>query len=162
MPTQLKQVISSFLTWSAYEKLAMSMTWQISPGAVLLLQLPYTTQSALECYWVFLVAVFPRMECSSLSGVFSHLHYSPPHPYPEMKEFFLEVSFPSKSPPHLPFSNEPFPLHSRESLGLSPIVEIPAADLSSSEDATEDFKCTTSTWGSYCNKSAVAAAPCSG
>jgi hypothetical protein len=26
MPTQLKQVISSFLTWSAYEKLAMSMT----------------------------------------------------------------------------------------------------------------------------------------
>jgi hypothetical protein len=28
MPTQLKQVIGSFLTWSAYEKLAMSMTWQ--------------------------------------------------------------------------------------------------------------------------------------
>jgi hypothetical protein len=52
MPTQLKQVISSFLTWSAYEKLAMSMTWQISPGTVLL-QLPYTTQSALECSWVF-------------------------------------------------------------------------------------------------------------
>jgi hypothetical protein len=59
MPTQLKQVISSFLTWSAYEKLAMSMTWQISPGAVLL-QLPYTTQSALECSWVFLVAVFSK------------------------------------------------------------------------------------------------------
>jgi hypothetical protein len=47
MPTHLKQVISPFLTWPAYEKLAMSMTWQISPGAVLL-QLPYTTQSALE------------------------------------------------------------------------------------------------------------------
>jgi hypothetical protein len=30
MPTQLKQAISSFLTWPAYEKLAMSMTWQIS------------------------------------------------------------------------------------------------------------------------------------
>jgi hypothetical protein len=60
MPTQLKQVISSFLTWSAYEKLAMSMTWQISPGAVLL-QLPYTTQSALECSWgFFLVAVFSK------------------------------------------------------------------------------------------------------
>jgi hypothetical protein len=47
-PTQLKQVISSFLTWPAHEKLAMSMTWQISPGTVLL-QLPYTSQSALEC-----------------------------------------------------------------------------------------------------------------
>jgi hypothetical protein len=46
-------------------------------------------------------------------------------------------------------------------LVCSPIVGIPAASLSSSEDATEDFKCTTSTWGSYCNKSAVAAAPCS-
>jgi hypothetical protein len=34
MPTQLKQVISSFLTWSSYKKLAMSMTWQISPGAL--------------------------------------------------------------------------------------------------------------------------------
>jgi hypothetical protein len=59
MLTQLKQVISSFLTWSAYEKLAMSMTWQMSPGAVLL-QLPYTTQSALECSWFFLVAVFSK------------------------------------------------------------------------------------------------------
>jgi len=28
MPTQLKQDISSFLTWSAYKKLAMSMTWR--------------------------------------------------------------------------------------------------------------------------------------
>jgi hypothetical protein len=52
MPTQLKQVINSFLTWSAYEKLAMFMTWQISPGTVLL-QLPYTTESALESSWVF-------------------------------------------------------------------------------------------------------------
>jgi hypothetical protein len=50
-----------------------------------------------------LVAVFPRMVCSSLSGIFSHLHCSPPHPYPEMKEFFLEVSFPSKSPPSSSF-----------------------------------------------------------
>jgi hypothetical protein len=47
-------------------------------------------------------------------------------------------------------------------LVCSPIVEIPAFNVSSSEDATEDFKSTTSTWGSYCNKSAVAAAPCSG
>jgi hypothetical protein len=46
-------------------------------------------------------------------------------------------------------------------LVCSPIVEIHAGNLSSSEDATEDFKSTTSTWGSYCNKSAVAAAPCS-
>jgi ABC-type histidine transport system ATPase subunit len=36
MPTQLKQVVSSFLTWFAYEKLTISMTWQISPGKVLL------------------------------------------------------------------------------------------------------------------------------
>jgi hypothetical protein len=57
MPTQLKEVIKSFLTWSAYEKLAMSMTWQISPGAVLL-QLPYTTQSALECSWVLWLLFF--------------------------------------------------------------------------------------------------------
>jgi hypothetical protein len=57
MPTQLKQVISSFLTWSAYEKLAMSMTWQISPGAVLL-QLPYTTQSELEFSWIFWLLFF--------------------------------------------------------------------------------------------------------
>jgi hypothetical protein len=53
MPTQLKQVISSFLTWSAYEKLAMSVTWHISPGTVLL-QFPYSTQSALESSWFFL------------------------------------------------------------------------------------------------------------
>jgi len=26
MPTQIKQVIGSFLAWSAYKKLAMSMT----------------------------------------------------------------------------------------------------------------------------------------
>jgi hypothetical protein len=32
MPTQHKQVVGSFLTWFAYEKLTMSMTWQISPG----------------------------------------------------------------------------------------------------------------------------------
>jgi hypothetical protein len=44
-------------------------------------------------------------------------------------------------------------------LVCSPIVEIRAANLSSSENATEDFKSTTSTWGSCCNKSAVAAAP---
>jgi hypothetical protein len=30
MPTQIKQVVSSFLTWFAYEKLTMSMTWQIT------------------------------------------------------------------------------------------------------------------------------------
>jgi invasion protein IalB len=46
-------------------------------------------------------------------------------------------------------------------LFCSPIVEIPAANLSSSEKATRDFKSTTSAWGSYCHKSAVAAAPCS-
>jgi hypothetical protein len=46
-------------------------------------------------------------------------------------------------------------------LVCSPIAEIPAASLSSYEEATEDFKSTTSTWGSCCNKSAVAAALCS-
>jgi hypothetical protein len=59
MPTQLKQVINSFLTWSAYEKLAMSMTWQISPSAVFL-QLSYTTQSALECSWVVFGCCFSK------------------------------------------------------------------------------------------------------
>jgi hypothetical protein len=59
MPTQLKQVISSFLTWSSHEKLAMSMTWQISPGAVLL-QLPYTTQAALECFCFFFGCCFSK------------------------------------------------------------------------------------------------------
>jgi hypothetical protein len=161
MPTQLKQVISSFLTWSAYEKLAMSMTWQTSPGA-LLLQLPFTTQSALECSWViFLVAVFPRMVCSSLSGVFSYLHYSPPYLYPEM-EFFLGGFFSVQVPSLIVLSVMSLVRCAPESLLVcSPIVEIPAASLSSSEDATEDLKCTTSTWASYCNKSAVAAAPCS-
>jgi hypothetical protein len=32
MPVQFKQVISSFLTWSACEKLAVSATWCILPG----------------------------------------------------------------------------------------------------------------------------------
>jgi hypothetical protein len=40
-------------------------------------------------------------------------------------------------------------------LVCSVIVETPAANLSSSEEATEDFKSTTSTWGSCCDKSAV-------
>jgi hypothetical protein len=39
---------------------------------------------------------------------------------------------------------------------------MPAANLSSSEEATEDFMFITSTWGCYCNKSAVPAAPCLG
>ena len=42
----------------------------------------------------------------------------------------------------------------------SPIIKIPAAYLSSSEEATEDFNSTTSTWGSCWDKSSVAAAPC--
>jgi hypothetical protein len=32
MPTQLEQVISSLLTWFAFEELTMSVTWQNSPG----------------------------------------------------------------------------------------------------------------------------------
>jgi hypothetical protein len=32
MPVQFKQVISSFLTQSAYKKLAVSATWHIPPG----------------------------------------------------------------------------------------------------------------------------------
>jgi hypothetical protein len=35
MPTQLKQVVGSFLTWFVYEKL--TMTWRISPGSVVLI-----------------------------------------------------------------------------------------------------------------------------
>jgi hypothetical protein len=45
-------------------------------------------------------------------------------------------------------------------LVCSLIVETPAANLSLSEEATEDFKSTTSTWGSCCDKSAVVTAPC--
>jgi hypothetical protein len=40
MPTQLKQVVGSFLTWFAYEKLTMSMIWQISPGSMVLILSP--------------------------------------------------------------------------------------------------------------------------
>jgi hypothetical protein len=32
MHTQIELAISSLLTWSAYKKLAMSVSWQISPG----------------------------------------------------------------------------------------------------------------------------------
>jgi hypothetical protein len=37
MPAQLMQVVGSFLTWFAYEKRTMSMTWQISPGSMVLI-----------------------------------------------------------------------------------------------------------------------------
>jgi hypothetical protein len=40
MPTQLKQVVGSFLSWFAYGKLTMSMTWQISPGSIVLILSP--------------------------------------------------------------------------------------------------------------------------
>jgi hypothetical protein len=40
MPTQLKQVVGSFLTWFACEKLTISMTWQISLGSVVLILSP--------------------------------------------------------------------------------------------------------------------------
>jgi hypothetical protein len=36
MPAQFEQVIGAFLTWFAYEKLTMSLTWQISPGTMML------------------------------------------------------------------------------------------------------------------------------
>jgi hypothetical protein len=36
MPTQFEQVIGSFLTWFAYKVLTMSVTWQISPGSLML------------------------------------------------------------------------------------------------------------------------------
>jgi hypothetical protein len=37
MPVQFKQVISSFLTQSAYKKLAVSATWRILPGSEVLM-----------------------------------------------------------------------------------------------------------------------------
>jgi hypothetical protein len=40
MPTELKQVVGSFLTWFFYEKLTMSMTWQICPGSMVLILSP--------------------------------------------------------------------------------------------------------------------------
>jgi hypothetical protein len=36
MPVQFKQVISPFLTQSAYKKLAVSAAWHVLPGASLL------------------------------------------------------------------------------------------------------------------------------
>jgi hypothetical protein len=36
MPAQFEQVVGSFLTWFADEQLTMSVTWQISPGTVML------------------------------------------------------------------------------------------------------------------------------
>jgi len=55
MPTLLKQVISSFLTWSAYKKLAMSMTWQISPGALYIFSV--TDRLTLTAIFVFIYKV---------------------------------------------------------------------------------------------------------
>jgi hypothetical protein len=40
MPNQFEQVIGSFLTWFAYKELAMSATWQISPGTLMLVLSP--------------------------------------------------------------------------------------------------------------------------
>jgi thiosulfate reductase cytochrome b subunit len=37
MPVYFKQVISSFLTRSAYEKLAVSAVWHVFPGFVVLM-----------------------------------------------------------------------------------------------------------------------------
>jgi hypothetical protein len=37
IPVQFKQVISSFLTQSAYKKLAVSATWHILPGSEVLM-----------------------------------------------------------------------------------------------------------------------------
>jgi hypothetical protein len=45
-------------------------------------------------------------------------------------------------------------------LVFSPIVDIPTANLSSSEEASEGFKFTSSIWRSCCIKSAVLAATC--
>jgi hypothetical protein len=41
MPAQSKQVIISFLTRFAYEKLAVSATWRISPGFKVLMLGPF-------------------------------------------------------------------------------------------------------------------------
>jgi hypothetical protein len=40
MSTEFKQVGGSFLTWFVYEKLTRSMTWQISPGSMVLILSP--------------------------------------------------------------------------------------------------------------------------
>jgi hypothetical protein len=39
MPTQFEQVIG-YLTWFAYKELTISMTWQISPGTLMLVLSP--------------------------------------------------------------------------------------------------------------------------
>jgi hypothetical protein len=36
MPAQFEQVVGSFLTWFADEQLTISVTWQISPGTMVL------------------------------------------------------------------------------------------------------------------------------
>jgi hypothetical protein len=40
VPAQLEQVVGSFLTWFAYEKLTMSLSWHIFTGAVVLILNP--------------------------------------------------------------------------------------------------------------------------
>jgi hypothetical protein len=36
MPAQFEQVVGSLLVWFADEQLTMSVTWQISPGTIML------------------------------------------------------------------------------------------------------------------------------
>ena len=82
---------------------------------------------------------FLGMVCLSLSGVFLHSHCSPPFPYLEVEGFSIQV-------PSLIFlSFMSLLLCAPESLlACSPIVEMPAANFSSSDEAVDGFGSKTS------------------
>jgi hypothetical protein len=76
----LEQVINSFLTWSVYKKLTMSMTWQISPGTMIL---PYSTHSITLC--LLQRSKGPLLKlflCLLVQQSASQIHYSTDEPTP--------------------------------------------------------------------------------
>jgi hypothetical protein len=59
MPVQFKQVISSFLTQSAYKKIAVSAAWHIFPGfEVLMLSSFHLLFSLACCIYSFILVIF--------------------------------------------------------------------------------------------------------
>ena len=117
------------------------------------------------CTWAFLgflFAVFP-----SKGGVLESewdLFTPPLHPAPSL--LWVQGGFPrgffSVQVPSLIFLSQVslFRCAPESLLVSSPIVEMPAANLSLSEEAMEGITSTTSKWCSCCDKSAVVAAAC--
>jgi hypothetical protein len=60
MPTQSEQVISSFLTRFAYEKLAVSTTWSVPPGFKVLILGPELA-SCLQTCMTYTIAEYSEL-----------------------------------------------------------------------------------------------------